>query len=226
MKDEDKTKEQLLRELRKTHKRITELETLVTELREMGEKRAVALKMAADMIENIPAGVVITDIEGKIIDINRALTEKTGYTKEDLIGKTPLEMGIGKDELVKVMDALIKLFSGESVIGTEYRVIRKDGSGFPATVDISVLKDTDGNPISGIVVLKDITKRGWIDHQLAERELTILRLIANGTTTREIAAQFSLSEATIKRDVRNIMEKFSVRNRSEAVAEAYKRNLV
>ena len=226
MKDEDKTKEQLLKELKKARKRIAELETLEAEFRGVGEKRVAALKMAADMIENIPVGVVITDMEGRVIDINRAVTEQTGYTKEDVIGKTPLEVSIGKGELVKVFEAIVKMFSGEPVIGTELCVIRKDGSEFPAVVDISVLKDPEGNPISGIVVLKDITNHDRMGQELEERELTILRLIADGTTTREIGAQLSLSEATIKRIVSNIMEKFGVRNRSEAVAEAYRRNLV
>ena len=226
MKDEEKTKEQLLRELKKARKRIAELEALEAELKGTGEKRVAALKMAVDMIENIPAGVVITDIEGRIVDINRAATEQTGYTREDLVGKTPLEVGIGKGELVKVMDSLIKLFSGESVRGAEYQVIRKDGSEFPVLVDISVMKDAEGNPMSGIVILKDITERERMEKQLEERKLTILRMIANGTTTREIAARLSLSEATIKRDVRDILDTFNVRNRSEAVAEAYKRNLI
>jgi PAS domain S-box-containing protein len=226
MKDEDKTKEQLLRELKKARKRITELETIEIELKGVGEKRVAALKMAVDMIEDIPAGVVITDMEGKIVDLNKAMTEQTGYTREDVVGKTPLEVGIGKGEMVKVLDSIIKLFSGESVRGAEYHVIRKDGSEFPVIVDISVIKDTEGNPISGIVVLKDITERERMEQQLEERKLTILRMIANGTTTSEIAARLSLSEATIKRDVRDILDTFNVRNRSEAVAEAYKRNLI
>jgi len=63
-------------------------------------------------------------------------------------------------------------------------------------------------------------------NRLSERELTILRLTADGITTREMANQLFLSEASIKRSVRIIFEKLDVHNRSEAVAEAYKRNLI
>jgi DNA-binding NarL/FixJ family response regulator len=62
--------------------------------------------------------------------------------------------------------------------------------------------------------------------RLSERELEILRLIANGETTKEIGTKLFLSEATIKRDVQHIFDKLDARNRSEAVAEAYKRGLV
>ncbi len=62
--------------------------------------------------------------------------------------------------------------------------------------------------------------------QLSERELAILRLIADGVITKEIANQLFLSEASVKRGVRIIFEKLSVHNRSEAVSEAHKRKLI
>jgi two-component system response regulator DevR len=61
---------------------------------------------------------------------------------------------------------------------------------------------------------------------LSERELAVLRLIADGITTREIASQLYFSQACVKRSVGLILDKLGVRNRSEAVAEAYKRRLI
>ena len=61
---------------------------------------------------------------------------------------------------------------------------------------------------------------------LPERELAILLSIADGVTTKEIAKQLFLSEASVKRSVRLIFEKLGVSNRSEAVSEAYKRGLL
>lgn len=61
---------------------------------------------------------------------------------------------------------------------------------------------------------------------LSEREAAILRLIADGVTTKGIASQLFLSAASVKRSVRFILEKLDVHNRSEAVAEAYKRKLI
>lgn len=62
--------------------------------------------------------------------------------------------------------------------------------------------------------------------KLSDRELTILRLIADGVTTEGITHQTFLSEASVKRSVRFIFEKLGVHNRSEAVGEAYKRGLI
>ena len=61
---------------------------------------------------------------------------------------------------------------------------------------------------------------------LSDRELSILRLIADGVTTEGITHQLFLSEASVKRSVRFIFDKLGVHNRSEAVAEAYKRRLI
>ena len=61
---------------------------------------------------------------------------------------------------------------------------------------------------------------------LSERELEMVYLIASGATNKEIAAQLFVSETTVKRGIRNIFDKLSVRDRAEAVSEAYKRGLM
>ena len=61
---------------------------------------------------------------------------------------------------------------------------------------------------------------------LSEREQDTLRLVAEGVTTDEIARQLSFSETTVKRTIRNVLDKLGVHNRSEAVAEAIRRNLI
>jgi len=62
--------------------------------------------------------------------------------------------------------------------------------------------------------------------RFSERELSILRLVASGVVTRDIARQLALSDATVKRALRQVFDKMGVRNRSEAVAEALRRNLI
>ncbi|MDP2744703.1 MAG: response regulator transcription factor [Dehalococcoidia bacterium] len=76
--------------------------------------------------------------------------------------------------------------------------------------------------LAALAASADIEKR----EILSERELAILRLIANGATTGEMASQLFLSEASIKRSVRLILEKLGAHNRSEAVSEAYRRKLI
>jgi DNA-binding NarL/FixJ family response regulator len=57
---------------------------------------------------------------------------------------------------------------------------------------------------------------------LTERELDVLRLVANGQSNRGIGALLHLSETTVKFHVRNIMRKLDATSRAEAVYRATK----
>jgi len=51
---------------------------------------------------------------------------------------------------------------------------------------------------------------------LTDRERSILQLVAEGMTNKEIARRLSLSEKTVKHYMTNILQKLQVRNRVEA----------
>jgi DNA-binding NarL/FixJ family response regulator len=61
---------------------------------------------------------------------------------------------------------------------------------------------------------------------LAEREIEVLRLMADGHDTAEIATKLSYSERTIKNVLRNLITRLQVRNRTEAVAYAIRQGLI
>lgn len=61
---------------------------------------------------------------------------------------------------------------------------------------------------------------------LSQREIEILRLVANGTTNREIARDLFISEATVKTHLMHIYEKLDVTDRAAAVSAAYQRGLL
>jgi DNA-binding NarL/FixJ family response regulator len=60
---------------------------------------------------------------------------------------------------------------------------------------------------------------------LTDRELSVLRLVANGLGNRGIGAQLYLSETTVKFHVSNIMRKLDASSRAEAVYKATKKGL-
>lgn len=61
---------------------------------------------------------------------------------------------------------------------------------------------------------------------LSQRELQVLKLIADGATNREAAAKLFISEASIKTHLLHIYDKLGVRDRAGAVGEAFRRGLV
>ncbi|MEA3020467.1 MAG: hypothetical protein QOI47_1991 [Actinomycetota bacterium] len=61
--------------------------------------------------------------------------------------------------------------------------------------------------------------------RLTDRELDVLRLVAQGMTNRDIAEQLFIAENTVKNHVRNILEKLHLHSRMEAVLYAVREKL-
>ena len=64
------------------------------------------------------------------------------------------------------------------------------------------------------------------DDALTPREIDVLRLIAGGNANKEIAAQLSLTEETVKGHVKNILAKLGANDRTHAVTIALKRGII
>ncbi len=62
--------------------------------------------------------------------------------------------------------------------------------------------------------------------RLTDRELEVLRLVARGSSNREIARDLFISENTVKNHVRNILEKLQLHSRMEAVMYAVREKLL
>jgi ATP/maltotriose-dependent transcriptional regulator MalT len=67
---------------------------------------------------------------------------------------------------------------------------------------------------------------GMLDRGLTKREIEVLRLVANGLGTKEIAAKLGLSEHTVHRHIANILTKLDVPSRAAAVARAAQANVL
>jgi DNA-binding NarL/FixJ family response regulator len=62
--------------------------------------------------------------------------------------------------------------------------------------------------------------------ELSERELEVLRLIADGVSNSEIAAQLVISEKTVKSHVSNILSKLHVLDRTQAAVYAWREGVM
>lgn len=91
-------------------------------------------------------------------------------------------------------------------------------------------------PLSGLMatkVLEEFNRATGQHHPsceqcepLTEREQQVLELVVNGMSNVEIAEQIFLSENTVKKHLRNILEKLHLNNRVEAAVYAVRRGLV
>jgi len=59
-----------------------------------------------------------------------------------------------------------------------------------------------------------------------ERQQDVLKLVAEGLSSKELASRLYISQTTLKREFRNIFNLLGVNDRAHAVAEAYRRHLI
>ncbi len=62
--------------------------------------------------------------------------------------------------------------------------------------------------------------------QLSERELEVLRLMAQGAANKEIAARLVISDSTVKTHIANIFQKLDVNDRTQAVTKALQKGII
>jgi len=61
---------------------------------------------------------------------------------------------------------------------------------------------------------------------LTEREVEVLRQVADGNRNREIAARLFISEETVKVHIKHIMEKLGASDRTQAVSIGIRRGII
>ena len=71
-----------------------------------------------------------------------------------------------------------------------------------------------------------LAPRGLSFSGLSEREVDVLRLVAEGLDAGEIATRMSYSERTIKNVIHDVTTRLQLRNRSQAVAYAMREGLI
>jgi DNA-binding NarL/FixJ family response regulator len=71
-----------------------------------------------------------------------------------------------------------------------------------------------------------LAPRGLTFTGLATREIEVLRLVADGLSTGEIAVELCYSERTVKNVLHDITTRLHLRNRSHAVAYALRQGLI
>ncbi|MCD6384669.1 PAS domain S-box protein [Candidatus Sumerlaeota bacterium] len=178
MKDENKTKKQLIQELNELRQRITELEEMASEhfkcevsLRESEENYSA-------LIKNLNIGIYRNTggAEGRFLFANPALARIHGYNSVDEFMKVRVsELYYNPEERRTFIEELLKK---GFVKDRELHLKRKDGSSFWASCTAQVKYDGNGNIewIDGII--EDITERKRMEKRM-EHLNTVLRAIRN-----------------------------------------------
>ena len=156
----EKTKADLEAELSACHDRLAELEQETRLLR-----RALA---------ELPDPISIFDLEGNYLWWNRAVTDVTGYSDEEMATLEPTDLFAGDDK-ERVAEAIGRIVEvGDAKV--EAALVTKEGKEMGFEFVGGLVRDGDGAPFAVSCVGRDITERKRAQEQLARQAEEILNL--------------------------------------------------
>jgi PAS domain S-box-containing protein len=159
----------------------TELEFLhsvantVATVLERWRREETQLQLYHRMFELVQDGVMLTDTHGALLEWNPAMERLTGWTQDEVIGRTPSLLRSGKHppEFFERLWQTIR--SGAAFVD---RIVnrRKDGSEFLAWESVSPVKDPDGTIRYFLAILTDLSEREQMLEAL--RHMEQVKLVA------------------------------------------------
>ncbi len=167
-----------LRFLAELPKRVAESVTQ-HRLRQSNRLLVAALESAGD-------GVMVTDLQGTIIHVNRALEQLSGYARDELIGKKPslFKSGVhAPGDYRKLWDTVLARRPWQGELTNR----RKDGRHVEVSLTVSPVLDARGQLTHLTGILRDVSERKHLERQLMQAQ----KMQGVGTLAAGVAHEFN-----------------------------------
>ncbi len=113
--------------------------------------------LLAKVFENVSEGIVITDRNNRIVEINPAFEAITGYSEAAVKGKLPVFM-VDSEERTALRRDIVRAIREKGFWRGEMRIVRADGEPSFEWVSVSKLKSDDGKTDGFLYVISDINE--------------------------------------------------------------------
>jgi PAS domain S-box-containing protein len=149
-----------------------------------GKSYKAALQISEEklrfIVDSISDGIIVTDLEGKIVEVNNATLQKAGYTrKQEIIGQNAFEFIVQKDQQRFQQDILNTIANRDVQDKVEYTLWAVDGKKFDAEISSALLRDSEGNPTGFIGVVRDVTSRKKMESDIRSSEERLQAIVEN-----------------------------------------------
>lgn len=120
-----------------------------------------------DLYENAPSAYFLVGTDSIIRNCNRRAEELIGYTKDEMIGRSMLELYSdspeGKDRAEEIFN---KLMSGEPTNYVELKMKRSDDTDVWVSVSENTIVDVDGEVVESRSMIIDVTDRKRLEEEM------------------------------------------------------------
>ncbi|MBB5202853.1 PAS domain S-box-containing protein [Inhella inkyongensis] len=150
------------------------------------------LKKLSLALEQSPASIIITDIQGRIEFVNAAFERISGYSQSEVLGHNPRMLSSGKTDPGVYQRMWTTLMAGERWQG-ELTNRRKDGSIYTDLASIHPLRQASGEVTHYVAVQEDISEKRSLREELVQYRHHLEELVLQRTA--ELAEAKRLAEA-------------------------------
>ena len=154
------------------------------EARQRIEEAQLMLQKA---VETASFGVTVTDLEGRIVYVNRADAEMHGFRPQELMGKDARLYGLGDLAAPRNGPLPIRFWDRESMN------VRRDGSRFPVRLISDQVINPEGEPVGLLTICEDISTRREVERIRQDFLSTVSHELRTPLTS--IVASLSLLES-------------------------------
>ena len=145
----------------------------ITALKQVEQQLAGMSKVFRDGSDPI----LIENLDGIVIDLNREAERAYGWSREELIGE-PIQTLVPPDRHQQASKLLHRCRSGEEVRNVEGLRVTKGGEVIPVLLTLSLLKDDTGEPIAIATNAADITALKQVEKELSELSIKLSKYLS------------------------------------------------
>lgn len=154
------------------------------------------------IFDEAPIGLTLQSLQRRLLDVNRALCELLGYSRDELLQKHSYELTHDADRAEDERTRRTLLAGQRRTIRQQKRYIARDGSEIAVQVDISLMHDGSGQPQYFITQIQDVRERRRYEDALHdEKELAQVTLasIADAVLRTDTSSRVSFcNEAALR----------------------------
>ena len=170
----------------------------------------------AAIFQHSAEGILMVDNALRIIDFNPAMEQLTGWRESEVLGRFYYEVLRPRDrqgnEVGLQGSPLLQAFAGQRVVNRDLLISARDGQRFAVSVTASCIRSARGEPMNGILNVRDITR----EREQEEQRSTFISVISHELQT-PIAIIKGYASTLARTDA--VLEPEALRSRLVAVEE-------
>ncbi len=172
---------------------------VLRDMRELDKARAYA----ESLIKNAPDPVFVSDLEGKILEANDAVSELLGFRRDEVVEQS-LSRFISEEETLEFTAALREVVERGVTRNALLNPRAATGEVIPTSLNASALRDGDGNVIGAIGVLRDMRAYEAVVRDLEQSKTELQEKILDLEKFEEVVVGRELKMIALEKELEQL----------------------